>query len=1461
MLLSENRFTKNPIKCVIYDPIKGENRRTYVMLGDVPKTVMTACRRYDDCSSKQYDNVLREFYGASYKAKLGLNIAEHKHFLIHWETARERKATGGGQYITPLSAPVFSPEIAQNMTPILGADEDSDIEALLNAPLIGSKNTSSGDSFKPRGKSRVSDVMFESGIEYISDVHIYPEDKFSELKEKIYIATNIPAYRQHMFYIDRNRPRITYAIHAGGMYNVDIRNIKSDNSIQGIPIDKTIYDNRDSIRVEARDTLLILAESLSFDNTVYVVDLAQFTGPKHTQLLDIINDTYRFDLLYYGFVVKYYPQLTQECFYDFVRDESAMVHKYPELAKNPLALSGLYSAEKSIVSADYRGIARTAEVMEKIGVTIAITQMTASVKSNRVMVNIRNLFDKMRVSRCIPEIRAHIDHDNKKYLLRKKHIRNSSDILFPSVSTMKHGITIAVSLRKSDQMSFHDKKTFSTIENEQNRYLFLNIHPNGRYFVRTRYNEEDELGFNKIIKIIKKFTDPIITGINNLGKYVFVTGSNIPLLTANNVTYQGLNVCIFWKKVMSNGSFKNVRQVLDMYMRARIIGPRNVQQFDRYEFLFRKGMFEFDTSDIDRIISASSNISLTNQYAYLSNGTVKQKWDQSYDGRVVRLTHRTTDVRFEVIDIREREFQIFYQYIISLIHRVKKNPEYKESLTEIRSYKNVKRLRKLREQDPALFNLKKYGSKKVYSIICQNQRQPLIYTEDELKSMSARDIKNLTQYWNFTLNKPAFYGCPNKNYQHLSFIVGVHPKHYCLPCCNKKQQTAASNKRAEINETCLRKHKFLATQTTNISHHVTVYGKDIHAGRLSKLPRGSVSSLMFDTLTTPKLKYYLYGVSQHLPGVTNIGIVHSVAAAMEITVAGLVGKIIAELRRPVNAKLFDTLVNGELTKYFRDMKDLINTLTDVFVDMKLFTSPLQKFTIWSELFMELFHLLLDIRLFVFMDAAGNGSAIDLFISDMLISELGYLDRLRGCGKKSTDENFESTLTKDHVYVIIIKKENDYYPIFVADQNTYFKLLEIDERRFSYNSKIIQILRDVVVPKGGESQPIEKVIDLLLLKDFANNNPEWKIEKKFINRQNLCYALMMTRGSDHVYVPIDYSVHIADSIEISFKAFLRKNYQLPNSLIIELTTAVNAFIKMSYTVGDSTGDTGDLFYYALLSPNNYVKIRGGDDVIGVDYNGLLFYFTDADSLDNKLPVQIINYDYNQINQLIIDRHPAKEDRRTQGIGESLYKNYMYQLFVIEFANYLNSERNDAVRGKIRDLIQTTDFKKGLKLFRESLHDILATYPLDIKTINGQLATFYRSARDKKVLLKSIHETVYDFDHITVDKLRGLQQAELKSRLTEISQKFAVEMDLDPTNIKFPNIFIPCGEMQDKTGYCKGKKLIVNRPIADLIDVVAADLTDTLKSRYILTSMLADAIVDYMKFTPHSTEVITVYQLAS
>lgn len=1635
----QNRFVTNPVKIVVYDPVRGRNLHTFVMLGDVPKYISDAVNSWNSSSKSSRataGKTLRKFYGDDFMLKLGLSVRDPETaFLPSVERTAdvdgamdvrggsddprigapdglvEDADVTGGVSCRPNGTPLpkgMTDDIYCAYTQILGGDDDdarpytehdaladirdaygldgegeavggdntvaggaddddflADIEAQLAEPTEPTRETRA-PKITPHGVA-MEQITWAPGVEWVTDVHVYPEDKFSELKDKIYITTGIPTYRQHVFYTDRGRVTTLYNLRAEGFYSVDIRKIsKYTDLVAGIPIDKTLYDLRDAVRVEAHDTFRILGDTLAVQNVVYVVDLEQFTGGIHAQLTEIAADTYQFELFYYGFIVKYWPQLTPECFHDYVRSEVDLQHKYPMLARPRPLLRQIYRVERDIIDANYRNWTKAQAWVESKNapINMAITQMIAAVVTPRTIINTRNLFDRLRVTRCIPEIHAYVEHGGKKYLLRKRHIRNGSDIVFPSGVLMKTGVTIAVSLRKADQDAYHARRAATTMENEQTRYMFLNIWPNGRYHIRSLWNEEDELGFEDIIAVMKKYTRNIIAGINALGRHVFIAGSGLQQVSKSNLIFQSLNVSVMWKRVMLESTYRLVRSLWDNYTRAGITAPKPTQQHDRYEFVFRKGMHEFDPTSIERIVTASNNMILRNYYAYLSNSLVKQKWDQNYDGRLVAMTHRTTDVRFEISDVHRDEFDIFYHYAVMFIWRAVNDEKIRDAFVAVKSYKDVKKLRKLREQDPELYNLKKHESKKVYSIICQNPRQPLIYTPDEVRAMSPADLKKLTQYWNFTLNKPAWYGCPNKKYPHLSFMVNKHPRHYCLPCCNKKPQTTEDSKKTRINRICLTKHKYTLAEDIadkSASRHVINYGKDVDVGRLSRLPTANLKHLLFGTVAHP-IGYYLLGVAQHVPSVQHVGAMYALAEALGLQPAAFLRAIITEVRKRSS---FGTLLGGSISEHFRDVEDLAQTMAELFLEARTVTGGThQNFHQWPELFIELASELYDVAVITFVDTAGDGARVTLYVDDSLRDEVVT-------GEPSAGR-----------MILLLKKVNQYYPIFALDPDHYWRTLEVDTRAFPMEHPVARLLCGVVrYDARTDDMRVGRRIDLRVIERFAGttgtpgvsdfasgdkstntsrptnvsagatHQTNWSIHTYYINRHNLCYAVDLARkdgasGSsteDRVYVPIDYSSwHRVAGTRVSFEPFDRERENRPLSATVAILHELGEFINANYKVG-TTMAGASILHYEVPTPEAIIVMRtassmvpwahqGSNAVAGdqgtpvaIRCSGTLWYFNRNDAPapagPNGQPLarEITPYDYTAINKAILLDQPPANDGRQSRLGPALYRNYLYQLFIIEFVNYLDHERNAEMREQLRRVITETNFRKDITAFRQFLHKLLSNYPSDYAFLLNQLMMFYYSHFDKQQLLSQIDTTVYDFDRATINRLKSMDGDTLRTELTKIAHQITVEGDLGST-FEFPNVYTPCNtglnvlrsggararpanaqndpgvaKMLSAAGdklaatthetvgapYCQGRKLIISpRAIGHLgghgvresgsrvtydeiidtfVDLLASDLKNDIKSKYMLDNIWMDTIINYFAFTRHPSEIITIYRM--
>lgn len=1401
--MSANKFIETPPAIIVWDPITRESKSAFIPLGDVPNAIYAACEGKKSA-------ILRDYYGPSYKEKLLIDVK------LSSLVPNTREGAGAESINNESSEQRGT--VGKNAS-IRGGDIDLDeIEDLLSESVSADKRSAS--AIKVQG---VINVHLPEGVTYVRDVAIYPEDRFDELKDKIYLATGIPPYRQHIFYIVGNTSTTVYKLYTDGIVMTDIRSMNAAATVYGLPIDKSIYDQRDVAKVEALDVFQTLETSLGLDNRIFVVDLGSFTNPRRTQLLDLLKDTYQFELLYYGFILKYWPQLTLDCFRDYISDESDLQHKYPDLAPQISTLRTIYKQERAIVDANYRQMPKLLSLADSSAFGLAITQMVAQVSNSGIMLNIRNVFEHFHCTVDIPEIHAWIEHENKRYILVKKHVQ-SEEIIFPSGNIMRSGITFAISLRGLRDSSRSDS---TSVENrtasEQSRYLFLNIWPSGKYHIKSVWNEEDEFGFDETTAVMKKYVDPIIAEINKLGYYAFISIGKLTPISKAVLTYQGLTVCLFWKRVLTESTYKIIKTLWEPYFRAQITRVRNVQQFDKYEFSLSKGMYQYDNTAIERIISASNNITVNNYYAHLSNQQIRQKWDQNYTGRTLRMSHRTTDVRFEISDIRELEFRTAQIYILGFIYAASNNAEVRAASNLQRDYTDVKKLRKLREQDPELYNLKKYGSKKVYSIVCQNQRQPIIYTEDELRSMSAKDKASLTEYWNFTLQKPAWYGCPSRAYPHLSFMVGVHPRHYCLPCCNKKARADDESRKVKINVACARDHRWTDASDGAISRHVMNYGKDIDAGRLSKLPQTSLKNLLHDTLSTQGAAgYYLYGVAQHFPGVENTGIVYAVAAALNIQV----GEYIEALIKTLRAISIDTLLRGVLTEYFRDTQGLIDLMHELFVEWKVV--PAVRIPYWPELFIELTMIVYNVAVITFIDSAGTGIGINLHVV----------------------ESVKNAITAGQTPCIaMMKRENNYYPMFVINPDIYFKRLEIIARSYEPTHPFTTLVRSMIQPAAIESSNF----DLRVMKNFCRAN-NYKIIQKYVNQHSLCYgiAVVETAGtSNHhpdkptptvtapnsrmptsaVYIPIDYSTNIPDEIPTLAAP--------TDDTIFDLDNTIDTYLKISK-------------YIAPLHPIAITRLIYYDNVmIGARSRVGTVYINSGSPSD--LPIEHCSYDFRDVNRAISKRLPPTPDGRDR-IGIALYKNYRYQLFIIEFVNFLDKERNGDLREKIYTLISETNFKRDLAKFRKTLRELVP--PNDYSSIQSLVSEFYIKGQNKSTLRDNVANRTYEFDRTTLAYLQGLPDDQTRAELMKVASQFAVEGDPTSNITDFPNIYLPCEESH--AGYCSGKKLVL-AGMSEFVDILASDIKDELRVAYLLNNVWMDAVIDMFKFTKVPTEILSIYRL--
>jgi hypothetical protein len=229
-------------------------------------------------------------------------------------------------------------------------------------------------------------------------------------------------------------------------------------------------------------------------------------------------------------------------------------------------------------------------------------------------------------------------------------------------------------------------------------------------------------------------------------------------------------------------------------------------------------------------------------------------------------------------------------------------------------------LKRLKEEDPDLFNLKKYGLKKQYSVYCQKKHQPILYTAEEAKNVK----KPLFKYWNMTTNTVAYYECPHKEYKHLGFITGIHPKNYCIPCCRKMESDEADE--------CFKQH--VLEKSKKETSYILSYNKG-SVGRTTELPP-IISKLIPN--------HFIFLVDQNYKNVS-AGILYCVEKMFKISIKDQIKRIIAigqdffeNTCHDISYDEFLSILRGSISSY-DDINDILVNYCSIFdIDVVQFTT-------------------------------------------------------------------------------------------------------------------------------------------------------------------------------------------------------------------------------------------------------------------------------------------------------------------------------------------------------------------------------------------------------------------------------------------------------------------------------------------------------------------------------------------
>jgi hypothetical protein len=305
---------------------------------------------------------------------------------------------------------------------------------------------------------------------------------------------------------------------------------------------------------------------------------------------------------------------------------------------------------------------------------------------------------------------------------------------------------------------------------------------------------------------------------------------------------------------------------------------------------------------------------------------------------------------------------------------------------------------------------------------------------------------------------------------------------------------------------------------------------------------------------------------------------------------------------------------------------------------------------------------------------------------------------------------------------------------------------------------------------------------------------------------------------------------------------------------------NKAIKMNNSIiTDNIYDTIELDNWCALSDIK-LPITNKSKAISFMHNNVNYYFSDI-SLDKvlkikKIPIIQVLYDPDIINQTIFRNDKVVSDNRQKLIYKSIYKSYLYQLVLLEFMILFNKERNVTLRKQLKKILM----KNINKDFNDIMEDIskIITDCNDYDKIKIYICEYINTHHSKNTLFNDIGDTVYNFDKITLAKLKTLPKNKIYKELEKLSAKFVTYGDINKIkDFEFPNMFISCQDNNNNEKYCKKKKFIIDKTkIKSILEILSVDLLNPIKEKWLFNSILINNVVHFFKFIRRLNENINI-----
>jgi hypothetical protein len=775
-------------------------------------------------------------------------------------------------------------------------------------------------------------------------------------------------------------------------------------------------------------------------------------------------------------------------------------------------------------------------------------------------INIRNLFDKLDLDGKYVYVAIKIRVGSVHYTVEKNHIiAYTKETKFNIKRLPIDGLYIET----SDGVTILMYKNICTVD--------------------LKWRDDQRIDHEEAKTIIMDSIKPLFTKISRLGPMIIIDGEIDKKATPANISS---NITLTWASTLTSQQFRDFREFIRKYENIDFLLVKT-SSLGSYDIQILKGT---STSNLYRIAAIDHLVGdIHNQYEYYSNMEYRNKINDIIRKNII-ITQRASDTLLTFNGFSKEEFDMIMPLILSILYLYSKHTDLikVDILDQIQHANEQKRLRKLKGVDPELFDVRRHDSEsQVYSVKCQSDRQPLIYRDIEIKSLSKMVQKQLVKFWNFTESVPAYYHCPNKKYPHLSFNPHGHPLGYCLPCC-KKLIPSEFSRQNNIDSICLNKFKISSDTLkkimyqSNVEQHTLIHGKYIPQDRTSVINQILVKYMLADAA-----KYRLYGVDQHMLHSEYGGFIFSIIYAMDITL----DTYIREILKVINDDTYNILDGGS-TAAFSGPKEMKDMIVSTFIEERIFVSAVDDSILnWINIFSELTYLTYGIHIILIYDAD---------------------DDIRMRMTRSTETSLANKL--EDSYIVISEHDNGTYPIYKEID------IETQETIHNYDSKLIIALSVILNKAISDTSDIGIMINNIL--SFVEVNKKYTIDMLLVGKRGMVYSIILSNSGNKIYVPIIYAEYICSIYKTSHDYPDTSKYS--RDVLYKFIDDYNKFIKE-----DS----------ALIIPSSNLKYKNKYIGFTAKFRGNIYglSFYHEHSSDNGRYKSLVSikfeYDISSINKAI------------------------------------------------------------------------------------------------------------------------------------------------------------------------------------------------------------------------------------